>query len=107
MNITEIKAVDDLIGELSFSGSFSLDEAKYGYNITPMSDFADDITKFNNLMDAAFFKFFSILQKIESQYHEQYINYFDYKLKERLIALKIYSGGNNSFYLFLKNKHGF
>lgn len=107
MNITEIKAVDDLIGKLSFNGAFSLDETKSGYNITPMSDFASDITKFNNSMDTVFFKFFSILQKIEPQDYEQYINYFDYKLKERLIELNLFSGSENRFYLFLKNKHNF
>lgn len=109
MKITEIKAIDDLIKTLSFRGAFSLKktESDFNYNIEPYLIFESEIADFNSSADAVFFGFQSILNKIEQQNQEEYINYFDYKFEERLGELKIYSGGNNSFYLFLKNKHGF
>lgn len=63
MNITEIKAIDDLIINLSFSIGLSLDQTESGYNVTFLDSIEDNITNFNNSVDTAFFKFCSILKK--------------------------------------------
>lgn len=107
MNITEVKAIDDLIKTISFTNSFSVDEEKSGYELTFMPNFNDKVTEFNNSVDSAFFKFISILKKIEPQNQEEYINYFDYKFAKKLVELRLFSGKENGFYSFLKNKHGF
>lgn len=107
MNITEIKAIDDLIINLSFSIGLSLDQTESGYNVTFLDSIEDNITNFNNSVDTAFFKFCSILKKIEPQNQEEYIKYFDYKFENRLRELRLFSGKYEGFYLFLKNKHGF
>lgn len=107
MKIKEIKAIDDLIKTISFSGGFSLKEKESGYDIKLLSNAEDYKTKFNNSVDAAFFKFCSVLKNIEPENQEEYINYFDYKFEQKLIELHLFSGKYEGFYLFLKNRNGF
>lgn len=106
MNITEIEAIDDLINNLSFNGAFSLIEENFGYNLQLLSrSYEKNMKGFNKSIDLVFFQFISILKKNEQQNHEEYINYFNYRLNKKLVSINIYAGQDYNFYLFLKNKH--